>query len=424
MAKCPGCGGQVAWDAQACPNCSATFGPPPAWHPKPESAEEEASICALYPPAPPVPLGRLGVANVALGFVLGLSALSLSPVVWILSWFLDEVLLRSVGGWNAMLLIVFAHYWLPTLVVYLILRAVRAETWLKPAMGALIFIAVANLLFLLYTAAGGWAVGIAAGAGSPLRYAYAPLVVTPAKWLLAVGFAWLVAASIAGRGTKIGRQHFTRGEFAVMAMVVALPAFFGWTLTFAPGGAFRAAREAKALFERRCGSAGEKLLKAPAEPVRSLYLESDGGVNYDLIKGGAYGNRSHGILGERLANSGYILFFEKRNPYKSKDGMPPAPYLRQYAKEWKGRPVHELESRYGVLTKRLMLPEEEKLGLYGEEVRIVDLGTQETLAVSTYFADHKRSRFCGHAPDGSFSTTGVIRRALGLKRESQKIVQE
>ena len=181
---------------------------------------------------------------------------------------------------------------------------------------------------------------------------------------------------------------------------------------FAEDGPIRMARAAKSLFEIRCKSTGEKLLGPVIEEVQGVYFEPDGGSHYDRIQGqgGVYSSSGSSILGEPMVNSGWLLFFERKNYRSSAPGETPALYTRHYLKDGKGQPVNDLESRYGVLARNLETEAEKKFGVHGVEIRIVDLKTDETIATTSYFISTRHRRFCGDAPDGNFSASSFVTR--------------
>jgi len=92
-------------------------------------------------------------------------------------------------------------------------------------------------------------------------------------------------------------------------------------------------------------------------------------------------------------------------------------YRRHVLKDWKGSPVNEIESEYGLFHKDLTTDAEKKLGISGAEVEIRNLGTNEVIATTTYFVSSRHQRFCGNAPNGEFSVSAFIIRALNLTRQ-------
>jgi hypothetical protein len=148
-----------------------------------------------------------------------------------------------------------------------------------------------------------------------------------------------------------------------------------------------------------------------------VYFDPDGGHRYERIKDGIYSGYGSGILGEPLVNSGLLQSMEKRNdrPLAEEDGQ--AKYRRHVLKDWKGTPVNELESEYGVFQRDLTTEDDQRLGIRGAEVSIRNLRTNDEVATSTYFISSKHRRFCGHAPNGDFSVTTFVIRALHLTRQ-------
>lgn len=422
MARCPNCDRKIAWDVSKCPGCSAEFTGDAVWHPMPESPEEAKQLKTHFPDTnwaePDGGIGRIALGILALGIAFGISAW-LSPGGRILGLFLDVSMLQSFGPVKVRFLGVFANYWVPAIIMYLVLRAARLDTWIKPRGGAMVLIGVADALLVCYVAARVLASGIQGGGPSFVIASFAPLVVYPSWLLLGGGFLWLAVTSARGWRSRTAWRSVTVTEAVVLLVFLAAPAHFGWQLVFAEDGPIRMARAAKSLFEIRCKSTGEKLLGPVIEEVQGVYFEPDGGSHYDRIQGqgGVYSSSGSSILGEPMVNSGWLLFFERKNYRSSAPGETPALYTRHYLKDGKGQPVNDLESRYGVLARNLETEAEKKFGVHGVEIRIVDLKTDETIATTSYFISTRHRRFCGDAPDGNFSASSFVTRSLGLKRQ-------
>lgn len=419
MAKCPNCSATIAWDASKCSKCPAEFGAGAAWHPRADTPVEAEQLERKYGPPgessiPRVPSG-IGLANLSLGLAFGLAAL-LSPGGRILRLVVDLPVVQSMPPYQAHLLNVAANYWIPAVIVYLVFRLTKAGSWLKPTTGIHATIGIANLLLTLYVAARVLASSVEGGGGSFVVMSFSAFVVLPSWSLLLTGFVWLVARSIRQRKENLKRWAFTVWEGTAVLAATAVPVIFVAMLFLGEEGAFRVARQAEKVFQEKCKMAGEKLIKSPPEEVQSLFFEKDYGVNL-RVEGANYSSQGMGIILEPMVNSGWLLYGEKPNDRPRKGEDPQKKYRKYALRDSKGEPVDEITSKYGVFTTDMTNDAEKKIGIHGAETRIVDLASKETIAVSTYFVSNRHRGFCGHAPDGNFYTTDLIRRALNLKRQ-------
>lgn len=175
-----------------------------------------------------------------------------------------------------------------------------------------------------------------------------------------------------------------------MGVALAIPAAYASTLYIGENATFRIAREANSVFEAKCKEAGERILRRPTQEVKGLFLEQDGGERYERITEGIYHAWGGGILGEPLVNSGLLMFMEKPNERPRPEDGGEFKYRRHSLKDWKGEPVNELASEYGLYRRDLTSEAERKLGLRGAEVTIRDLRTSEIVAITTYFVSSRQ----------------------------------
>ena len=87
--------------------------------------------------------------NIALAFAFAFSSL-LSPGRRILQLAIDGPVLQSLTPYQGHLLLAFANYWVPVVLSYLILRFLRAESWLRPRPASHVLLGLANILLILY----------------------------------------------------------------------------------------------------------------------------------------------------------------------------------------------------------------------------------------------------------------------------------
>lgn len=267
---------------------------------------------------------------------------------------------------------------------------------------------------VLYLSARVLASGIQGGGPSFVVMQFAPIVVGPAMAMLAIGLALLFGRAFQLQDIVWGYVPLGVIEKVAVFIMCTVPIAYGATFYFGESGSFRFAREAREIFEQKCTLAGEKLPSLPVGDVQGLYLDNDWSARFDRINDGVFIGYGGGVYGEPWVNSGWLLFFEKKD-----DSRTPIAKYKKYSfvdgKKWVGADV--LSSKYGVFVVNLVDGIDPKLKVGGARIQIVDLGTQEVIASSTYFVDHWERKFCGVAPNGYFDTGDFIRRALGLKMQ-------
>lgn len=356
--------------------------------------------------------------NIALALAFAFSSL-LSPGGRILRLAIEEPVLHSLPPYQGHLLLAFANYWVPAVIAYLALRLLRANSWLWPRPAIHVLLGLANALIVFYFAARVFASTVQGGGASFAVMSFAPLVIFPAWAMLAAGLIWLAFRSIRNRQKTqpIGSRALGIGEGIAIAMALGIPAVaVASTLFLTENAPFRLAKEADKLFNEKCKSAGEVIINHP-QNVQSIYLDQDGGQYFDNIVNGVYGSYGSSILGEPLVNSGLLLYFEKKNDRQQIDGGI-AKYHKHGLKDWKGEPVEELTSEYGVFQKSLVSDSDEKrLGVRGMEITIKNMKTEQTVATLTFFTSSRHRKICGQSSDGRFGVSDFIRKSLNLTRQ-------
>ena len=206
-------------------------------------------------------------------------------------------------------------------------------------------------------------------------------------------------------------------DIALILLIIGGPIIIAAPKLFISDDApFKLASESKNLFKEKCKYAGEEFIYTP-DAVKSVYLDSDWSQSFNKIIDGTYSGSGGGILGDPLVNSGYLLFFERKNKYKRSDNNE-AKYTKHALNDWQGVPVNKLSSEYGVFQDRLFSKHEsERLGLYGNEVSVKNLKTGKIAAKLTYYYSKSHRTICGHSDVKYFTVSEFIRRALNLSRQ-------
>jgi hypothetical protein len=162
-------------------------------------------------------------------------------------------------------------------------------------------------------------------------------------------------------------------------------------------------------FQKRCASAGERILKKTND-AKGVFFDPDweSQIGYNRDKPNFKYIAGGGVLGLGLVNSGYLLFYETR------DSKAPSNYVKYVLGDHKGTNSIRLESEYAVLTNYHQIPP--RLNIYGATVTIKDLRDNSLVATSTFFLERENGKFCGNTR-GEFSARSFIPEVLGLTRQ-------
>jgi hypothetical protein len=227
--------------------------------------------------------------NITLAVAFALAFL-LSPGRRILQLTIDGPVFQSLPAYQAHLLLVFANYWVPAVLVYLTLRVFRAELWIRPRPAIHLLLGLANVLLVIYILLRTFASSVEGGGASFLVMSFAPYVIIPARIMLTIGLVWLAVRSNRERKKQphiIPKRLGVGGIFGII-MVLALPAaVIAWSLFLEEKSHFRIAAEAERAFHERCAEAGERIFDVP-QNVQSVYFDPDWARYFENIIQGVY----------------------------------------------------------------------------------------------------------------------------------------
>ena len=359
--------------------------------------------------------GRAGLANISLGIAFLLGTL-FSPAGIVIALMIDTPVLQSMHPFKAHLLTSIFNYWLLGVLVYLLSRSARIEGWIRPTVWSGRMFGIGNALLISYLAMRILASTVEGGGAGFMVASFSLIFVVPALVLFLSGLIRLIANSYRKRNESPQRLPFNFRERLILGMALIVPAGYISTLYIGEDAPVRLAKVAGRLMDEKCLIAGEYVATRPKVEIQSLFLEKDGGEYFENIQEGIYQASGGGIIGERLVNSGLFAFFEKPNDRPRREETVAFAFRRYGFKDWKGEPVNELQSHYGLFRKDLAADTEPRLGIRGAEYTIRDMRTNEVLARTTYFVSSRQRRFCGEVQNGRFDVTQFLTRALDLKR--------
>lgn len=345
------------------------------------------------------------------GLAIGLAFL----VCWIshghllLSGSTSYFAIQGLPAYQYFLLLAIANFWIPALVIYLLLRWTRAERWLCP--GIRLLLALGNGIFIAMAAL--FVVALLSGRPGAEGFIYlGALGLLPAVAIFGIAFLWLVCRALNSdiepdnTTPSLGRRDFIRLGVALAIPVLAMAAL----LLLPQQAPLKLAKQSGNAFRDRCRDAGEKIIETPAD-VESLYLEPDTGIRFARNGKGVYKAVSQGIVGQLLVDRGLLLFFEKKN---EQQGGPGERYTKHVLGDWEGEVVDHISSEFGVFHRKLTTPEEEsRLHLRGEEITVKNLKSGKVTAVLTYYTN-SAGEICGPAKGVDPSIDKFLVRSLNL----------
>lgn len=209
----------------------------------------------------PVGPRGFGLANLSLGASFALSAL-FSPGAKLLGYLGLTSVLRILPHYQQHIVLALISYWIPAVVLYVIVRAIRLDRWLRPNIAVHLTVFLANVLLILYIAARILASTVQGGGASFVVVSYSRFVILPAEVLLAIGFTIFAVKSVVGRQVSISAypRHHTVGEAIAVACALATPIVFALTLPL--GKMFTLVTE----FDRLCKGAEIRVYETVKPP--------------------------------------------------------------------------------------------------------------------------------------------------------------
>ena len=226
--------------------------------------------------------------NFALGWAFLLSALA-SPGGQLVAILFEPAALRNEAPFKAILASIFANYWIPALVIYLALKLVRAQRYLRASTGLHIVFGLSNGVLCLYAVLRVFTSTIQGGGATFMLAGIGVFATVPALILLGVGTVWLVVRSAPRRSeTVIVEKSPLRSAGTTAALVALVPpiAYLTWLYAehseqFAKAGADRKIRETR--LKELCGSVRFDA-RRPATPAKSvLFAPHITNATYPLV---------------------------------------------------------------------------------------------------------------------------------------------
>lgn len=133
---------------------------------------------------------------------------------------------------------IFANYWLPATLIYILFRVVNAQKLLRPSSVIHFLLGSANVLLLIYVCMRILASSIPGGGASFALVSFSGYVLIPCKFALYVGTLWLIFRSLWLNHKNIASPELLKIPFyksisGIVALVMLFPpiGYFTWFYT-------------------------------------------------------------------------------------------------------------------------------------------------------------------------------------------------
>jgi len=348
--------------------------------------------------------------NIAIGFAF-IIGIFLSPGSNFLSIFIDMDLVKhGLKPYQYHLTSLTINILIPSAAIYSIINCTNIKNILITSKKISAAIFISNIVLFLYIAARTFASTIEGGGGSYVVQSFSFFTFLPATIVLGFSLILITKKSIVERHryAQTRKPNIALNVFVAVSMI--LPAGYVVQLLQGDKSPYKQAKIHESTFDKYCSQSGEKILVSVNERVDSLYLKT-GDASFRIGSGGKVLSSGYGEIITMMLSRGNLGFVEfdnesKRN-FQSK-------YLKRSSGERTDSPVEILSSKYGVVAEKLVSEADRAKGIRGERVEVVNLQTGEVIAHTTYFFNKPLWQFCGHAPNGAFSTFEFIRRVIPL----------
>ncbi|MHC9511961.1 hypothetical protein [Kangiella sp. M94] len=346
--------------------------------------------------------------HIAIGFAL-LIGLLFSPGTYILSLMINmDVAKTGFEPYQLHLLSIATNFWVPAVIFHQVAIRTRLSTILRPNNKLRLTIIISNSVIIVYLLARMFASTIEGGGGSYVVRSFSIFTLVPASLALCVSFFILIKQAV----SKKTSNHLAKTRTtSLFLLTLIIPLSYVSYLLFAKGSPFKEADLIEDKFKEYCKSSGENIYESIVTPVESVYV-SAGERRFRFDEKGKVRSTGIGTLGRYLLNKNIISFIEMDNTRKKSPGD--GAYIVEGAKKRSPTTTNELKSKYGIFSTQLVSEEDRKLGITGEEVRVVDISNKKVLADTTYFYSKPHRLFCGHYENDIFSTYEFVLRVFEL----------
>ena len=352
--------------------------------------------------------------NIALGLVFSLSIInSLGAMVLVKE--IPSEALHSMPAYLKLIVKYSVSYWVPTIVVYLILRLIRADLFPKSSKVISFVVGGANAIIVVFLCLRVLASTIEGGGVTYALGIIAAPVIPFVKVFLCIGIVMLVANSIwyklrVESPSISSYPPILKSTSGIIAVIMLFPPIVLVGVVYLNNiEKISASLENRSQFESRfnklCSTAKAEVYKKIEKPV-SAYFNTPNQYGA-LLKELEYV--------EVKLRKNYFQRLTLKDEHKEKE--------RFSNKDVERTPIADVASRYHVIESWPHNEEDKKLGIISKVTKIIDSKTNSTLAHYEKISHVKRSRAIKECPKNYYSLRSSIQRyVFGLTNELESEV--
>lgn len=220
--------------------------------------------------------------NIALGWTFLISAIA-SPGGKLLSYVFDPEVLRVLPRYQQIIATIGANYWIPALLIYLLLKGLKGESRLRPNRAIHMMFGTANVLMTLYAVLRVFTAMVPGGGATFALASFAVIVAVPSWLSVATASAWLIVRSIRANQTNetvsraaIPHRFLTPRVMVAILLLVPPNVFFAWVYVTQSATIQSVAlknTEKSARFEELCQSARIDIRRTVSDATSVLFLQ-------------------------------------------------------------------------------------------------------------------------------------------------------
>jgi hypothetical protein len=341
---------------------------------------------------------------------------------------IDHPIFSNLPVYQQQLSYFFVSYWIPAILIYLILILTRLGSWLKLSGSAYGSIGLANIFVFSLFVARFASSSVPSGGGGIIITVFSLFFIVPAIVLIIYGHVRMIISSIRHNPPKNNEKAFwgykrlNTTDRTLLSAALVTPILFGINIGYSEGSPFQKARATAPLFEERCKDAIEEVYLFRNDAKNILIADPKWLIVFGYIKNGFYKKYAEGTAPFKLLMDFELDFVESEiysssteylNGFKYwrfEEGFP-ADRTKKYA-------IYEHTSDYALFLKEITNSQDQESGITGYKMEIIDLRSQEIIASKIYFIHKEQSRICGYAPHTSISEQEFVQRSLNLKPRS------
>ncbi len=364
-------------------------------------------------------LEALALINLSLGAAFGLSSV-FSTGARLMEVLGARALMRLLQPYQQHLLSAFLSFWIPALLIYIVLRSTRADERLRCGALGQSTILAANLLLAIYVAARIFASTIEGGGPSFLVAQMSRFVLVPAWILLSIGFVALLVKSMrafAPSTTTPRAGRSTAVDAVVVGAGLAAALVFGMTLPI--GKAINTSSE----FARVCRDAETKVLELIPR-AKGVALHED-----QFFLTSPRHRVETGPLAGFLLNQSLLEFVER--PATKESGiegrvrfermttqgervltsMPRSQSATRYTFD----AIDDFAADYLVRSLSVDIPNGRELGLGGARIEVTRRADDQVIAYAQYYWNDTEFKVCPQEFDNGLAVFRFLVRALNVR---------